>query len=674
LATAAAILALVAGVALGEWAGWPFLAGPLQRQMASSLERNVRLSDIDGKTRVRFIGRLRVETPFLEIGAPAWSQTPHMLQARDVALELRYIDLWRARQGQALRVQRLHASTLDGHLERLKGGRASWQFGAQPLADTEAAPPPVLHDLRVKSGTLRYRDELLATELLARMSLAEGIERPEFKLSATGHYRKLPVKIQLVSAGVLPWVADERPAVPVALALEASVGRASLSFKGSAVDALRLGGLAGDFSLQGPSLAAVGDPLGVTLPTTAAFRSRGSLRHEGQVWNVAVADAKVGSSRLRGAFTFDTTAAVPKLSGRLNGSKLMLVDLGPVVGTTSAVPAAAVAASAPEAAASAPRVLAAKTAARGKLLPDRPFDLPALRAMNADVQIDIAEVDLNTSWLQPLRPLRARLQLDGGVLTIDALDARTAEGRLGGELQLDGRGAVALWSTQLRWSGVRLERWLRQPREGEAPPYVTGQLGGRADLKGRGRSTADILGSLQGSLRTELRDGTVSHQLVEAAGLDLAESLGLMIKGDDALPIACAVADLSAEGGTFKPRLMVLDTSDSALWVDGVLSLASETMDLRVVVRPKDFSPITLRAPLRVHGSFAAPEVSLDKRRIAGKLGASLLLALVNPAAALIPLIDLGDAEAPAKGPSGCAALAQRHAASVAAAKDAKKP
>jgi uncharacterized protein involved in outer membrane biogenesis len=295
------------------------------------------------------------------------------------------------------------------------------------------------------------------------------------------------------------------------------------------------------------------------------------------------------------------------------------------------------------------------------VLPARPFDLAALRVMDANVLIDIAEVDLNTHHLEPLQPLRGHLVLAGGVLTLSDLDARTAQGQLRGTLRLDGQGAQALWQADLHWSGVQLERWVQQARAAGQPPYVTGRLDGRATLAGRGRSTAEILASLTGRARTELHSGTVSHLAIEAAGLDLAESLGVLMKGDDALPVNCAVADLVADGGVVRPRVMVLDSSDSAVWVDGSLSLASETLDLRAVVSPKDFSPLALRTPLRLRGSFAQPQLSLEKGPMGLKLGAAFLLALVNPLAALLPLVDTGSAGDAERDVAGCKALNLRH-------------
>ena len=169
---------------------------------------------------------------------------------------------------------------------------------------------------------------------------------------------------------------------------------------------------------------------------------------------------------------------------------------------------------------------------------------------------------------------------------------------------------------------MRLERWLHQARSGNAPPYVTGQLDGQVKVTGSGRSTAEILGSLDGGIRFHLRNGSISHLALEAAGIDIAQALGMIVKGDEALKIQCNVADLAVANGVAKPRIFVIDTSDSTVWIDGSLSLQNEAMDLRAVVSPKDFSPLTVRTPIHVKGTFSNPSVSVEMGSIGAKVGA----------------------------------------------------
>jgi uncharacterized protein involved in outer membrane biogenesis len=195
-------------------------------------------------------------------------------------------------------------------------------------------------------------------------------------------------------------------------------------------------------------------------------------------------------------------------------------------------------------------------------------------------------------------------------------------------------------------TGLRLEQWIQQPRPKGQPPFAAGRLSAQLALQGRGRSTAELLASAAGSGWIVWSQGRLSHLALEWAGIDLAQALGLMLVGDDGLEVGCGAAELKVRDGMVRPSVMVIDTRDSTVWVEGGLSLATERLDLTAHVEPKDFSPLALRAPLHVRGTLAAPTVQPDGGRIVRKLLPAALLAAINPLAALLPLIDRGDSEA----------------------------
>ncbi len=240
--------------------------------------------------------------------------------------------------------------------------------------------------------------------------------------------------------------------------------------------------------------------------------------------------------------------------------------------------------------------------------------------MNANVVIEVGTFDSGTDILEPLHPARAHLLLADGVLTIADFLGMTAQGKLAGYLQLDGRTDKALWTADLRLLGVDLAQWLRLKRSGNAPPYLSGKLDGSVKVKGSGRSAAEILGSLDGDVRMHMRDAAISHLAIEAAGVDLAQALGVMIKGDEALEIRCNVADLDVIKGVARPKVVVLNTDVTTIWIDGTASLQDETLDLRAVVSPKNFSPLTLRTPVHVKGTLQQPP-GFARGRQAGRQG-----------------------------------------------------
>lgn len=645
LATGVLTGLLALGIGTCELMGWPFLAKPSERWLSDTLQRKIVLTSPDSEDpgfKLRLIGGIRLTLDNFEIGSPTWSDAPHMVKGNNVMLGLNYADLfaWRGLPDKALRIDTLKADALDAYLERRTDGLASWQF-TKDEPDEQPKPPPTFGLLAIKSGTIRYIDSPLNLNLIADLSLQEGETGTDaLKVDAKGEYQNKKLNIDLASTGVLPWVAQDVAPIPVSLNI--TLGSAKLSFKGEATDALKMEQLSGDFVVSGPSLASAGEALGITLPSTPPFRTAGKLNRDATTWKANIASATIGSSRLKGDFMYEGGKAQPLLTGVLKGPSLVLADLGPTVG--------------------APAVKeAGQKQIGGRVLPDKPFDLPSLRAMDADVRIDIDNLDLGSEILKPLRPLRAHLVLSDGVLRISEIDAKTAKGQLAGMVQLDGREDIALWDTDLTWENVQLEQWLNMTRANDQPPYFTGNMNGLAKLKGKGRSTAEILGSLSGTVRTQVRNGTMSHLIIEAAGLDAAEALGVWFRGDEVLKMNCAYADLAAEDGMLRPRVFVIDTQDSALWVNGSISMKTEALDLRVVVTPKDFSPMSLRTPLLITGTMGAPDVSLEKGPLAGKVAGAVLLSLLNPFAALIPFVETGtpDPEPTAKN-TGCYDLAAR--------------
>lgn len=643
---AAALLGLV--FVAGELSGWRVLAGPAERWLSQRLGQPVWIRhDRPGTFRLQLWRGIRLQAAQLRVDAAGTGAAGAALfEADTLAISATWRDLLAWRQGEPLPLESVSADRLTVQLLRAADGSSNWQ-SPQPHAQT-AQPaaaglpgrlPVSLGLLSARDGTLTWRDAVAQADVTVRFSLLEVAQgagaaakapnpaqgMPGLQATATGSYRGLPVRGSLRTASLQPWLAELDTPQDLGLTLALTVGRAQLAFDGALKDPLQRRDLLGRFRLAGPSLAAVGQPLGLTLPTTAAFQMHGQLARRGPVWSAVVAQAAIGKSLLDGEFQFDTRhAPLPQLSGRLHARALWLADLGPSIGTRTAGQAAS------------PR-------APDRVLPDRRFDLPSLRAMNANVLLRLDRLEFGTAALQSAAPLNAHLRLRDGMLRLDDLEARLAQGRLSGFIALDGRQDRALWQAALQGRGLRLEQWLRAVQRAGQPPYAGGLLGATLRLSGSGRSTAELLASADGQLALHWTHGQISHLLVEAAGLDIAQGLGVLFKGDNPLPVSCGMADLEVRNGRVTPRAFVVDTSDSRLWLAGSLSLADERLALLARVQPKDWSPLALRAPLHIDGTLAAPVLSLDKAALASRAVPAALLAMVHPLAALIPLFDAGE-------------------------------
>lgn len=661
------VAALAVGVLWGELSGWPVLQRPMESVASRSTGVPVQMQ---GRVRTHLLWRPRLEVGHLRIASDARFGAPHLLDARGVALAWRWGDIWRWRRGDRLLLQRLQAEELDAHLVRLEGGDANWQLGPQeaPPPSDEAHDPlgglPRFGTLVIGRGQAAWKDRVqdVNLDIVVKGREGEAVSGTDAGYEATlqGRYRTLPMDLQVRAGSTLPLLQDPEaapgaPWVPVRVA--GTVGAARLLFDGQAAALLGTPRLDGVLSFQGRSLAEVGRPLGITLPQTPPFDLRGRLSQADGVWRLQASRATIGGSRLAGDLRFHSLTQPRRLTGELTGPKLAFADLGPAIGGnggTAKVPS--------------------QQAAQGRVLPQRRFDLPSLKVMDADVTVAIDEVDFGTEAMAPLKGLKTRIRLDAGVLRLEDLQATVSGGQFKGRTQLDANAQPAQWQARLDISGVDIAGWMRGLRKDAAPPapsasatkalkkereqarqggeqavrsYVTGVLSAKLDVRGAGNSTATILGSLNGPVDLTLRDGTISHLATEAMGLDVAQALGVLIRGDQPLPLNCARFDLQARNGVLEPRLAVIDNRDTTVRINGHVNLRDESLALRLVARPKDWSPLSLRTPITVTGPLGKPDVGIEGRRLAGRvIGALALGAAAGPAAAVIPLIEPGDQSA----------------------------
>lgn len=169
-----------------------------------------------------------------------------------------------------------------------------------------------------------------------------------------------------------------------------------------------------------------------------------------------------------------------------------------------------------------------------------------------------------------------------------------------------------------------------------------GLLGAMIKLSGPGNSVARMLGSADGEAGFATADGVLSNLLIEYVGLDGGEIVKFLVKGDRNTRIRCGGALFDVKDGIGTAASVVFDTEDTRIEGSGAIDLKNETLDLHLKPHPKDKSILVLRSPVRVHGPFSNPGFSVQKKGLLKRVGAAVLLGLVNPLAALLPLIETG--------------------------------
>lgn len=611
---AAVLLALLLLAALCiALLGWNWLRAPLERQV---LQRTGRVLDIQGDLSVNFSWpQTTLQAAQVTFANPAWALQPQMLKADGVAVS---VDLPALLQRKVVfpQVKLKHATVF---LERTVDGRKSWLLD---LGQTNEQARVLIGQLTLEQATLGYDDVGQKTSLRAELSTGPQTA-PSDKLSglrftAAGRYKGMAVKAQ-GSGGPVLSLRDTR--LPYPLTLDATVGRTAVKLVGTVTDMLTLTAVDMHAALRGDSLEQLFPLLGVAFPVTHAYTVQGHLLHTGATWRYEQFSGRIGASDIAGDVQVVSGGKRPLLTAELRSKLLDLDDLAPTIGARPAVGS----------------VAATPKSPASHVLPDLPFKTERWDSVDADVVLHATQLRHAKAW--PLENLTTHLKLRDSVLTLDPLDFGLAGGDLKTKVTLDGRQQPIQAHTQVSARKVLLAKLF--PTVNLSKSSI-GQINGDMDLVGSGDSVGRMLASANGKMGLVVAEGQISKLMMEQMGLHLWEILSLNLTGDQLVKLRCAVAGFDVKQGKMQAKTLVFDTQVTTLWGTGSIDLGQETLDLTFIPKTKNTSPVALRSPIYVRGSFAQPTVDFDKTRITARAAGAVVLGLINPLLALLPLIDAG--------------------------------
>lgn len=555
--------------------------------------------------------RLRAET--LTYANPAWATAPQMLSADAVEMVIDAPQLLRGKLAFA-ELRMLHPQLF---LEQGSGGRKTWLLDLQQTDDEGRIP---IGRVQIDDGEVTYVDHGTHTALHAALSTRPGTETTDtLGYTVYGQFHGQTLEVKGSGGAVLAW-RDET--TPYPLKLQATLGRTKIDAAGTVTSLQHLSAADLRLALAGDSLASLFPALGIALPPSPAYAIVGQLKHSGRQWRYEAFSGRIGHSDLAGTVQVQTGGPRPLLTGTLASKHLDPADLGPAVG-------------APE-------------TPTKRVLPDLPFDTDRWRSLDADVNID-AQSFVRVGAL-PLDRLHARVRLQDRLLTLDPLQFGVAGGQVHASIALDGRTQPLQGRVQMQLRGLRLAQLLPAA---DSPQARVGRVHGDAQLTGQGASVGKLLASANGRVTMAAQGGEISRLLMEKVGLHLLEILRLNLTGDEAVPLHCALADFGVENGRMNVRALLLDTSINTVVGTGNVSLADETLDLTLVPHTKVASLVALRSPIHLRGGFRQPAVSIDAGQLAARGLGAVLLGLVNPVLAIVPLFEAGPGV-----DGGCASLA----------------
>jgi AsmA protein len=276
--------------------------------------------------------------------------------------------------------------------------------------------------------------------------------------------------------------------------------------------------------------------------------------------------------------------------------------------------------------------------------------------VDADVKIRATKIERPEQL--PIENLATRIQMRDRVLTLDPLEFGIAGGKLVGPLRLDGTTDTIRADLRMRVQKLQLAKLFPTIKQAQAS---IGDLAGVVELHGVGNSVAKMLGSSDGKIGLFIDSGQISPMMAQMAAMDLWGMAKVKLQGrDKPVEIRCAIADFGVKDGLGQVNAFIIDTEIVNLTGEGSVNLKTEEMDLKLKPHPKDRSIASLKSPLYIRGTFSAPQVGPDMKKITAKGVGAVVMGILNPLLAVLPLLEKGEGK-----DSPCAELIAQASASA---------
>jgi uncharacterized protein involved in outer membrane biogenesis len=610
------------------------LRAPLARFLAAKLERPVA---IHGDLRIGLRSGLRLEAGDIVVGNAEWGSRPTMLTVERAAIRLRLRPLLAGR----IVLPEVEAIKPDVLLERSKEGIPNWRFSrpSPPSAPSAAGRwgPPEVQSLVIQEGRLQFIDPLTRSDVVlqidsARQAVATtdsaAAEAVGIGFVGRGRVRGRDFALEGRAGSLLELT---REGEPYRLDVSARAGDTKASFHGTVVP-FNLESIHGRLELSGKDLSKLYPLVPVALPWTSTYRISGRVQRSGREFGLQDLNGRVGGSDVQGSASLDLSSKRPFFSADVTSRRLDYKDLAGFLG---APPPAQGGRRPPD-----QEREARLRQASDRALPDKPYDVSRLQAFDADVRFKARSIIASSL---PLDNMVAHLKLKDGTLVLAPLDFGVAGGHVVSQVRLDSREDSI--QAVVEATATNLEAKALLPALKRSPGSA-GKVGGRARLSAAGSSIAEMAGSANGEIALIMSQGRASTLSLVLVNLDLANAAKYVLYGDPNAPVHCGVITAKVQDGVAVPETFVIDSSEERITGGGKVDFKRERYALRLVADSKRASVVALRGPIRIGGTFKHPQVRPELGPVIARVGAAVALGIVaTPLAALLPLVDPGDAK-----------------------------
>jgi uncharacterized protein involved in outer membrane biogenesis len=515
----------------------------------------------------------------------------------------------------AIEVRRIVLEGADILIEKNKAGQGNYEFSVgdkktekavkkattdKPAAKSGGDMDVVIQAVTIKKAKLTYKDynapkplEVAIDEFTVK---GQGKSDPlEILLKGGFNKAAFSAKDTLGSPAELmkptkPW--------PINLTMEA--GGATIKVNGAIANPQKASGINIALSVEGDDLSKMSELAQGPVPPLGPYSV--SARVAGDVDKsiaISALKAKVGSSSLAGKLNV-VLPGRPRVAGSFLSDKLDLADFVKGGGSGGG---------------SGGSGGGAGGAAKGQfVIPDTPLPVDGLKAADADLDFDIKELVAAPSKVEDIK---ITLRLNNGDLKVTPVTMKLAGGDINAGLHLNAATAVPSLTTNLSVKKMSLSQLASQMGQKD---LMDGDIDIAMNMAGSGKTPHQIASVLNGAFSLEMGKGKIKTETLEQTMGQALTMLTKVVAGNKPIytVINCGVKKLEIKNGLSTSKAMVFDSDWLALLGSGTVDLKTEKIDYAVNPDIKIAGP-SAGVPLKIHGTLAKPDYTLDALAVAGK-------------------------------------------------------
>jgi uncharacterized protein involved in outer membrane biogenesis len=598
---------LLGGDRLTKW----LVEGPV----SSSIGRQI---SIKGPVHIHWGNPVVLTVEDVSLANTGWGTRPDMFKARRLEVALAPRSLLRFDPV----FPRVVLDRPEVFLETNAEGTGNWVFGVANTSGPSRRRLPTLLDFEIHDGTFGYRNGLTGAEAdidLAALSVSTPDAVSPVAIKGEGQFNTQSVAFQ---GSVGPLRELQTSTAPYPIAVEVTTGTGKASVKGAITEPVRLVGVDLTVQAEGKDLQPFAALLGFTFPATPDYRMSGHVGHNDDgIWRVDPFQVQLGRSDVKGKLAADTRPRKVHVTGDLTSDTLDVDDLVRLYSARREEQ----------------RTQGQAPPDDGRVIPNTPISFKALGAIDADLRFSGRHVK---ALRLPIDEITMAMVLKDGLLELRPLKAAIANGSIEATLAINSAKDPPNGRVDVDFRRIDLQRLVRSLGVTET---AAGTLGGVIRLGGAGHTVREFAAGLDGEVSMFMEGGRFSQLIVQAAMLHLAETVGLAATGDSPVPINCLVGQFDVKKGRVTVKTLVFDTDATVIEGAGWVDLGSEDIHIDLTPHSKNVSPISLRTPLHLRGTFANRTGYPEPTGLAARAGAAIALGVVlTPLAALLPMIDIG--------------------------------